>query len=40
MANFEHIVRLYKSEMGKPIKFAYKLTVKIIITDRNWKNIG
>ena len=29
-AIFEHIVRLYKSEVGKPIKYAYKLTDKVI----------
>ena len=29
-ANFEHVVRLYKSEIGKPIKYAYKLTDKVM----------
>ena len=29
-ATFEHVVRLYKSEIGKPIRYAYKLTDKVM----------
>ena len=29
-ANFEHVVRFYKSEIGKPIKYAYKLANKVM----------